>query len=1282
MSQSGKILHLYVEVRSVADEEAKDPEDMDKTAPLMLTAPENLHQSQNTGHIASHGCISPRGVLHKGSSSTQSLASSKSTSRHSVSFQLHPGHDLEQPASQHRQSLPYDEINQLLSALQSGPPGNTCHPVSASSEHDRFYHDHFYGRESHSSGRFTAPPTPSGTRKGCSPNRRGEEGKRSIATFSYIEKAKIKSVDGQGISLNQSEPQNPFNRDIQNQANIRKRLSDPVGFNCLETMNNCSPKQLSQTMGNSHIGTPSMRRATLDSIAREATHRAIEEFGSPQLRKKLAATCADRKHSIRKAEQRRCRSWSGSPMMPCSSRTLPTNVTLMDQEANSSLYRLPRSPATDQLSNHAKQTYCTMSHLSNVHSQEVSNQRPQGHRCRPNLPSCKPTAIQHELPTMIVTQPSCKKLQGHMVNESPRQANRVNFNLAFSQNMEEGRASFGSGKRSVSPAISSEMARMLAEEATKLSLLLEAKRSPSPTPSLSDTMRSDSPRLEDHSREDQLNANFQKQEYKTGLHFGHGNPFIPHIIGSSPPAPTKLNRTDIISSSPIRDPRIERAQLPGKDSPTLHRYQPFQYARDIHIPGHECVQNETLLNRAVKDSPDSSRRPLTMTNTETSVSWTSQQNPVKGECSSSDKENFKEVENNQSTGTDALGCQVNHFRVSVRHSEKTGDNSPNKKRRVTASQSSSGVTGSLLENTTREKDCVSLETSSKTTQKTSDIGKTSIQSAGGSFSPRASMHSQKIARAKWEFLFGTHSENETKGSFSSGCSSESPTPIIPSSTPPCPISAHSRHCQSSASPKSSSHDVKRIQVEVINHLPAAGSSSKTCIIRRSVKYSETDIDAVPVRSYRETDLDEVMLAEQEEVDSAFGSIRSVLGTSGTSSVSPLDEVLCPLTDGEDELQDEEVVSWASVRMQGDKKRQNASPEGGDVFSRLLRGPSESQPDSYTTLKSPIPVDSPRRTSSDGLDSFSRHFESIVESHRAKGTSYSSLDSEDITPSGPLVFTFDFPTLTPEIQSQICESAKQIIELSFAPLARSESPVSSNTLEPATSQSLAEEVRRGVLEEEKSFSGSYSDKTQKPDSDTDAAIRERPSRSVSESGPGVAERLAVGSTETLTNGNKADLQAAKRLAKRLYNLDGFRKSDVARHMSKNNDFSHMVAEEYLSHFNFTGMTVDQALRVFLREFALMGETQERERVLSHFSRRYLQCNTNSILNEDSVHTLTCAVMLLNTDLHGHNIGKRMSCTQFITNLEGLNDGQNFPKEHLKVPVKSELLAHHLSALMDR
>jgi len=40
------------------------------------------------------------------------------------------------------------------------------------------------------------------------------------------------------------------------------------------------------------------------------------------------------------------------------------------------------------------------------------------------------------------------------------------------------------------------------------------------------------------------------------------------------------------------------------------------------------------------------------------------------------------------------------------------------------------------------------------------------------------------------------------------------------------------------------------------------------------------------------------------------------------------------------------------------------------------------------------------------------------------------------------------------------------------------------------------------------------------------------------------------------------------------------------------------------------------------------------------------------------------MLLNTELHGQNIGRKMTCNEFIENLSELNDGENFPKDVLK------------------
>uniref|UniRef100_A0A8C5R7R9 Pleckstrin and Sec7 domain containing n=1 Tax=Leptobrachium leishanense TaxID=445787 RepID=A0A8C5R7R9_9ANUR len=333
----------------------------------------------------------------------------------------------------------------------------------------------------------------------------------------------------------------------------------------------------------------------------------------------------------------------------------------------------------------------------------------------------------------------------------------------------------------------------------------------------------------------------------------------------------------------------------------------------------------------------------------------------------------------------------------------------------------------------------------------------------------------------------------------------------------------------------------------------------------------------------------------------------------------------------------------------------------------------------TPLRSPLPFLLCHRLSEDGMDSFSKHFESIMESHRAKGTSYSSLDSIDILSSSTQnqnsFFTFDLPTLTTETQKQIRKNA-QLIEDNFAPLAH---------LEPDSGTSSTTESAWSEKEEDTVNVAGATDALASPSPSEDSLIMAEP---VIQSEPPLGnlasefdsemdstERLALGSTDTLSNGHKADQEAAKRLAKRLYNLDGFKKADVARHLGKNNEFSKMVAEEYLKFFVFTGMSLDQALRMFLKELALMGETQERERILAHFSQRYHQCNSNSISSEDGVHTLTCALMLLNTDLHGHNIGKRMSCSEFIGNLEGLNGGKDFPRELLKAlysSIKNEKL----------
>ncbi|KAM3178442.1 hypothetical protein ACTXT7_002529 [Hymenolepis weldensis] len=67
----------------------------------------------------------------------------------------------------------------------------------------------------------------------------------------------------------------------------------------------------------------------------------------------------------------------------------------------------------------------------------------------------------------------------------------------------------------------------------------------------------------------------------------------------------------------------------------------------------------------------------------------------------------------------------------------------------------------------------------------------------------------------------------------------------------------------------------------------------------------------------------------------------------------------------------------------------------------------------------------------------------------------------------------------------------------------------------------------------------------------------------------------------------------------------------------NDFSQLVGEEFTSFFDFTDQSIDIALRHFMTKFALTGESQERERILFHFSRRYVACNPCVFVSDDKV-----------------------------------------------------------------
>ncbi|XP_031560560.1 IQ motif and SEC7 domain-containing protein 1-like isoform X1 [Actinia tenebrosa] len=131
----------------------------------------------------------------------------------------------------------------------------------------------------------------------------------------------------------------------------------------------------------------------------------------------------------------------------------------------------------------------------------------------------------------------------------------------------------------------------------------------------------------------------------------------------------------------------------------------------------------------------------------------------------------------------------------------------------------------------------------------------------------------------------------------------------------------------------------------------------------------------------------------------------------------------------------------------------------------------------------------------------------------------------------------------------------------------------------------------------------------------------------------------------------------------------------------NEFNMSVLKCFTESLDFTGMEIDVALRLYLSHFRLPGEAQKIERLMEVFSEQYINCNpTEDESAQDKILILAFAIVMLNTDLHSPNVKKRMTEADFIRNLEGVNNGQNFPEESLK-SIYSRILKREFTPARD-
>lgn len=110
-----------------------------------------------------------------------------------------------------------------------------------------------------------------------------------------------------------------------------------------------------------------------------------------------------------------------------------------------------------------------------------------------------------------------------------------------------------------------------------------------------------------------------------------------------------------------------------------------------------------------------------------------------------------------------------------------------------------------------------------------------------------------------------------------------------------------------------------------------------------------------------------------------------------------------------------------------------------------------------------------------------------------------------------------------------------------------------------------------------------------------------------------------------------------------------KAQAAAWLGENSATSTRTLKAYMQLFDWSGQNIVSAMRGLCEKLTLKAETQQVDRILDAFSRRWCECNPlHGFKATDVVHTICYSLLLLNTDLHLADIEQKMTKVQFVKN----------------------------------
>ncbi|XP_045774639.1 Golgi-specific brefeldin A-resistance guanine nucleotide exchange factor 1 isoform X2 [Maniola jurtina] len=125
--------------------------------------------------------------------------------------------------------------------------------------------------------------------------------------------------------------------------------------------------------------------------------------------------------------------------------------------------------------------------------------------------------------------------------------------------------------------------------------------------------------------------------------------------------------------------------------------------------------------------------------------------------------------------------------------------------------------------------------------------------------------------------------------------------------------------------------------------------------------------------------------------------------------------------------------------------------------------------------------------------------------------------------------------------------------------------------------------------------------------------------------------------------------------------------ICKRSSREEDGGPSILGAFADSFDYAGLRIDQALRLYLETFRLPGEAPLISLVMEKFAERWHSTNGEPFANTDAAFRLAYAVIMLNVDQHNHNAKKLnvpMTVEDFVRNLRGCNGAEDFEQAMLE------------------